>query len=52
MAATLVNNSLSFQVTPPSLQRGAVVSLSFVLEDTGSGETTAINQEVQVRNVP
>ncbi|MBY6073249.1 type II secretion system GspH family protein [Marinobacter salsuginis] len=52
MAATLANNSLDFQVTPPSLQRGAVVSFGFVLEDSDSGETTDISQEVQIRNVP
>ncbi|AOY88874.1 MSHA biogenesis protein MshO [Marinobacter salinus] len=52
MAARLANNSLAFKVTPPSLQRGAVVGFSFVLEDTESGETTSISQEVQVRNVP
>jgi MSHA biogenesis protein MshO len=52
MAATLVPGTLDFQVTPPSLQRGAVVSFSFDLEDPESGETTSISQEVQVRNVP
>lgn len=52
MAANLVPGSLEFEVTPPSLQRGAVVSFSFELADPESGETTAITQEVQVRNVP
>ena len=52
MAAQLVSNSLVFRVTPPSLQRGAVVSFRFDLESPDSGETTSISQEVQVRNVP
>lgn len=52
VAATLEINSLVFDVTPPTLQRGAVVSFRFVLEDDETGESTAISQEVQVRNVP
>lgn len=52
LAATLQAGSLMFDVTPPTLQRGAVVSFSFILEDTASGETTAVSQEVQIRNVP
>lgn len=55
LAATLEDDpldSLVFEVTPPTLQRGAVVSFSFVLEDDETGESTAISQEVQVRNVP
>ncbi|WP_236744071.1 hypothetical protein [Marinobacter similis] len=52
LTATLQPGSLTFEVTPPTLQRGAVVSFSFVLEDTASGETTAVSQEVQIRNVP
>jgi MSHA biogenesis protein MshO len=52
LAATLASNSLNFEVTPPSLQRGAVVSFSFVLADPDSGESTDISQEVQIRNVP
>lgn len=52
LAANLQENSLQFGVTPPSLRRGAVVSFSMVLEDTGTGETTNLSQEVQIRNVP
>lgn len=52
MAARLNPGSLSFSVTPPTLQRGAVVSFSLLLADSDSGETTAITQEVQIRNVP
>lgn len=52
LAASLKENSLVFEVTPPTLQRGAVVSFSFVLEDAETGESTAISQEVQIRNVP
>lgn len=52
LAATLQVGSLNFQVTPPTLQRGAVVAFEFVLEDVDSGEATAFHQEVQIRNVP
>lgn len=52
LAANLEPNSLAFEVTPPTLQRGAVVSFRMVLEDTQTSETTAIHQEVQIRNVP
>lgn len=52
LAANLVEDSLQFEVTPQTLQRGAVVSFRMVLEDTGTGETTSLSQEVQVRNVP
>lgn len=52
LSASLEDNSLVFEVTPPTLQRGAVVSFSFVLEDNETGESTAISQEVQIRNVP
>lgn len=52
VAATLEEDSLVFEVTPPTLQRGAVVSFRFVLVDSETGESTAVNQEVQVRNVP
>jgi MSHA biogenesis protein MshO len=52
LAANLVPGSLVFQVTPPSLQRGAVLSFNFELVDPESGEVTVIGQEVQVRNVP
>ncbi len=52
IAAGLQPGSVSFQVTPPTLQRGAVVSFSMELEDPDSGERTSISQEVQIRNVP
>jgi len=52
LAANLQENSLQFDVIPHSLQRGSVVSFSMVLEDTGTGETTNLSQEVQIRNVP
>jgi len=52
LAANLEAASLLFEVTPPTLQRGAVVSFRLVLEDTETGESTAISQEVQIRNVP
>ena len=52
LAATLQAGSVNFEVTPPTLQRGAVVEFQFVLEDADSGETMNIRQEVQIRNVP
>ncbi len=52
MSANLVRNSLIWQVTPPSLQRSAVVNFEFELLTQGSEETTHINQEVHIRNVP
>ncbi|MGM0954062.1 MAG: type II secretion system protein [Pseudomonadota bacterium] len=52
MSANLVRNSLTWQVTPPSLQRSAVVNFEFELFTQGSEETTHINQEVHIRNVP
>lgn len=52
LAANLQPGTLQFEVTPPNFRRGAVVSFEMILEDTGSGETTAISQEVQIRNVP
>lgn len=52
VAANLEEDSLEFEVTPPTLQRGAVVSFRFVLADSETGESTAVSQEVQIRNVP
>ena len=52
MSANLVRNSLIWQVTPPSLQRSAVVNFEFELLTPGSDETTHVNQEVHIRNVP
>ncbi|PSF05589.1 MSHA biogenesis protein MshO [Marinobacter fuscus] len=52
LAANLVSGSVRFQVEPPSQKRAAVVSFRFEISDAQSGETTAFDQEVQVRNVP
>ncbi len=52
LAANLVPGSLQFELTPPTLQRGAVVNFAFALEDPDSGEVTQVRQEVQIRNVP
>ena len=52
LAASLQVGTLEFEVTPATLQRGAVVSFSMILEDTDSGEETNVSQEVQIRNVP
>lgn len=52
LAANLAFESLSFNVSPPTLTRGAIVSVRFTLEDPDSGETLDVSQEVQIRNVP
>ena len=52
LAANLASDSLSFNVSPPTLTRGAIVSVRFTLEDPDSGETLDVSQEVQIRNVP
>lgn len=52
LAATLKANTLVFTVVPPTLKRAAVVTFEFVLEDPDSGESTTVQQEVQIRNVP
>lgn len=52
LAANLASDSLSFNVSPPTLKRGAIVSVRFTLEDPDSGETLDVSQEVQIRNVP
>ncbi|TGN38541.1 PulJ/GspJ family protein [Marinobacter confluentis] len=52
LAASLLPDSLEFDVIPPNFRRGAVVSFRMVLGDTDLEETTAISQEVQIRNVP
>ena len=52
LASGLMADSVSFLVTPASLQRAAVISFAFTLEDARSGETTSVSQEVQIRNVP
>lgn len=52
LAANLVPGSLQFEVMPPTLRRGAVIAFRLQLQDESSGETTTLDQEVQVRNVP
>ncbi|WP_218668127.1 prepilin-type N-terminal cleavage/methylation domain-containing protein [Vreelandella utahensis] len=52
LAANLASESLSFNVSPPTLKRGAIVSVRFTLEGPDSGETLDVSQEVQIRNVP
>ncbi|GAA0850961.1 prepilin-type N-terminal cleavage/methylation domain-containing protein [Marinobacter szutsaonensis] len=51
LAANLTG-TVNFAFSPPTLQRGALVNFSFILEDPRSGETTSVSQEVQIRNVP
>ncbi|WP_372987416.1 type II secretion system protein J [Marinobacter sp.] len=50
--AANITGTVDFSFNPPTLQRGALVSFSFVLEDPRSGESTPVSQEVQIRNVP
>ncbi|MDX5327284.1 MAG: hypothetical protein LPK06_00610 [Marinobacter sp.] len=52
MSANLVGGSFNLKVTPPSLQRAAVVNFEFELANLNGDETTRISQEVQIRNVP
>ncbi|MDR9424109.1 MAG: type II secretion system protein [Marinobacter sp.] len=52
MSANMVKNSLIWKVVPASLQRSAVVNFEFELFASGSDETTHVNQEVHIRNVP
>ncbi|NWO04401.1 MAG: type II secretion system protein [Alteromonadaceae bacterium] len=53
MSANLDDSRLvKWQVMPPSLKRAAVVSFAFVLKAPNGDETTHINQEVHIRNVP
>ncbi|MDY6841908.1 MAG: prepilin-type cleavage/methylation domain-containing protein, partial [Pseudomonadota bacterium] len=51
LAANLTG-TVDFSFAPATLQRGALVSFTFTLEDPRSGETTTVSQEVQIRNVP
>jgi MSHA biogenesis protein MshO len=52
VAANVTPDSVRFSFVPPSLQRGAVVRFAFELSDPTTGETTSVDQEVQIRNVP
>lgn len=47
-----LEGTASFEYTPPSLRRAAVVSFSFELGSAQSDETLKVTQEVQIRNVP
>lgn len=50
LAANVTN--LNFDVVPPTLERGAVVSFALTLTDPQFGESLDVSQEVQIRNVP
>ena len=53
IADSLEVNSLSFNISPPQLQRNAVVRMSLVIVRPSSNiESIEISQEVQLRNVP
>ena len=52
VGAPLLANSTRFAYAPPTLHRNGVVTFSFTLKDPVSGETLAMTQEVQIRNVP
>ena len=46
------NVSGSFSVSPPTLQRNAVVDMALSMSADGGAVTLAVNASVQVRNVP
>jgi MSHA biogenesis protein MshO len=53
IADSLEVNSLSFNISPPQLQRNAVVRMSLVIVRSSlNDESIDISQEVQLRNVP
>jgi MSHA biogenesis protein MshO len=53
IADSLEKDSLSFNVSPPQLQRNAVVRMSLVIVSSSSNaESINSSQEVQLRNVP
>jgi MSHA biogenesis protein MshO len=53
IADSLEVNSLSFNVSPPQLQRNGVVRMSLVIVSaSSSAESINSSQEVQLRNVP
>jgi MSHA biogenesis protein MshO len=53
IADSLEKDSLSFNVSPPQLQRNAVVRMSLVIVNSSSNaESINSSQEVQLRNVP
>jgi MSHA biogenesis protein MshO len=53
IADSLKVNSLSFNISPPQLQRNAVVRMSLVIVNSSSNaKSINSSQEVQLRNVP
>ena len=52
MGARLGAGSMSFSYSVPTLTRNGVVAFRYSLFEPASGETLAVSQEVQVRNVP
>jgi hypothetical protein len=53
VADKILLNSLVFTHLPVSLRRNAVVAYELEFQDdSNESETHAVNQEVQIRNVP
>lgn len=53
IADRLLNDSLVFSFTQPSLQRNSIVAYQLTLsDDTQASEILQINQEIHIRNVP
>ena len=52
VADNLLAGSAVFSILAASLRRNAIVAYEFEFEDSTNDESLAINQEVQIRNVP
>lgn len=52
VADNLLAGSAVFSILAASLRRNAIVAYEFEFEDSTNGESLAVNQEVQIRNVP
>lgn len=51
LAANLTGG-VEFDFSPGTLERGSILRFAFTLKDPNGDETTAVSQEVQIRNVP
>ncbi len=52
VADNLLAGSAVFSILAASLRRNAIVAYEFEFEDSTNDESLAVNQEVQIRNVP
>jgi len=52
VADNIQAGSAVFSILAASLRRNAIVAYEFEFEDSTNGESLAVNQEVQIRNVP